>query len=250
MAYAIRLHNMLSSKALPNNTLPFKEWTGKNPDTRMLRIFWCMVEYRPHTTRTGNFDDRARWGIHIGIESGYHAWKILDFATHQLTRSRDCIFYERLTLPLYRQHRTAQNRLDNIFQGQHSYASNEDDVDVAGEQPDETTGDEAPFVPATKEFGTATFFPTDTDPHEAIHAQHNYASAKMHSTMEEGPARDSSRYTVRDIPGNSDYVVEVTNVAESNLTGLRILGLAVTIRGNQQLVEPTTVHQALSGPDA
>ncbi|CAI7748148.1 unnamed protein product [Closterium sp. NIES-54] len=72
----------------------------------------------------------------------------------------------------------------------------------------------------------------------------------MHSSMEEDPARNSSRDTVRDIPGNDDDVVEVTNAVESNLTGLRILGLAVAIRGNQQLVVPLTVCQALSGPDA
>ncbi|CAI7883824.1 unnamed protein product [Closterium sp. NIES-54] len=68
----------------------------------------------------------------------------------------------------------------------------------------------------------------------------------------EPSARNSSRDTIRDIPGDDDDddVVEVTNAAESNLMDLCILGLAVAIRGNQQLVEPTTVRQALSGPDA
>ncbi|CAI7862102.1 unnamed protein product [Closterium sp. NIES-53] len=169
----LRLHNMLSSKALPNNNSPFKEWTGKHPDTRMLRVFGCMVQYRPHTAQTGKFEDRARWGIHLGIESEYHAWTILDFATHQLTRSRDCIFYERLTLPLYRQHRTAQNAPDNIFQGQHSFTNDEDDVDVAGEQPTEPAADmadEATFIPVTEQFGTPAYFPTNIDPHEAVQA--------------------------------------------------------------------------------
>ncbi|CAI7749188.1 unnamed protein product [Closterium sp. NIES-54] len=53
----------------------------------MLRVFGCMVQYRPHTTLTKKFEDHASWGIHLGIESEYHAWTILDFATHQLTRS-------------------------------------------------------------------------------------------------------------------------------------------------------------------
>ncbi|CAI7752211.1 unnamed protein product [Closterium sp. NIES-53] len=68
--------------------------------------------------------------------------------------------------------------------------------------------------------------------------------------MDEDPNRNSSRDTVRDITSDDDDVVEITNAAESNLTGHRILGLAVAIRGNQQLVEPTTVRQALNGPDA
>ncbi|CAI7736384.1 unnamed protein product [Closterium sp. NIES-53] len=67
--------------------------------------------------------------------------------------------------------------------------------------------------------------------------------------MDEDLARISSRETVCDIPGNDDDVVEVTNAAEFNLTGLRILGLAVAVRGNQLLVEPTTVRPAPSGPD-
>ncbi|CAI7849010.1 unnamed protein product [Closterium sp. NIES-53] len=68
--------------------------------------------------------------------------------------------------------------------------------------------------------------------------------------MEAEPARNTSRDTIRDIPGDDDDVIEVTTTTESSLTGLRILGLAVTICGNQQLVEPTTVRQALGGPDA
>ncbi|CAI7903180.1 unnamed protein product [Closterium sp. NIES-53] len=253
MAHAVRLHNMLSSKALPNNSSPFKEWTGKHPDTRMLRVLGCMIQYCPHTARTRKFEDRARWSIHLRIESEYHAWTILDFATHQLTRSRDCIFYERLTLPLYRQHRTAQNAPDNIFQGQHSFANDEDDVDVAGEQPTEPAADmadEATFIPVTEQFGTPAYFPTNIDPHEAVQAQHDYASAEMHSQMNKDSSHDSSRDTFRDIPGNDDDVVEVTTTAETNLTGLRILGLTVAVRSNQQQVEPTTVRQALNGPDA
>ncbi|CAI7738480.1 unnamed protein product [Closterium sp. NIES-53] len=240
MAQAVWLHNMLSSKALPNNSSPFKEWTRKHPDTRMLRVFGCMVQYRPHTARTGKFEDRARWGIHLGIESEYHAWTILDFATHQLTRSRDCIFYERLTLPLYRQHRAARNAPDNIFQGQHSFANDEDDVDVAGEQPTKPAADmadEATFIPVTEQFGTPAYFPTNIDPHEAVQAQHNYASAEMHSPMNEDSTYDSSRDTFRDISGDDDGVVEVTTTAETNLTGLRILGLAVAVRSNHILIE-------------
>ncbi|CAI7799941.1 unnamed protein product [Closterium sp. NIES-54] len=177
MAHAVRLHNILSSKALPNNSSPFKEWTGKHPDARMLRVFGCM----------------------------------------------------------------------------HSFANDEDDVDVAGEQPTEPAtdmADEATFIHVTEQLGTPAYFPTNIDPHEAVQAQHDYASAEMHSPMNKDSNHDSSRDTFRDIPGDDDDVVEVTTTDETNLTGLRILGLAVAVRSNQQLVEPTTVRQALNGPDA
>ncbi|CAI7831575.1 unnamed protein product [Closterium sp. NIES-53] len=68
--------------------------------------------------------------------------------------------------------------------------------------------------------------------------------------MNEDSSHDSSRDTFHDIPCDDDDVVEVTTTAETNLTGLRILGLVVVVRSNQQLVEPTTVRQALNGPDA
>ncbi|CAI7874249.1 unnamed protein product [Closterium sp. NIES-53] len=68
--------------------------------------------------------------------------------------------------------------------------------------------------------------------------------------MNKDSNHDSSRNTFRDIPSDDDDMVEVTTTAETNLTGLRIPGLAVAVQRNQQLVEPTTVRQALNGPDA
>ncbi|CAI7915430.1 unnamed protein product [Closterium sp. NIES-54] len=142
---------------------------------------------------------------------------------------------------------------DNIFQGQHSFANDEDDVDVAGEQPTEPAADmadEATLIPVTEQFGTPAYFPTNIDPHEVVQAQHDYASAEMHSPMNKDSNHDSSCDTFRDIPGDDDDVVEVTTTAETNLMSLRILGLVVAVWSNQQLVEPTTVRQALNGPDA
>ncbi|CAI7800541.1 unnamed protein product [Closterium sp. NIES-53] len=106
-------------------------------------------------------------------------------------------------LPLYRQHCTAR---DNIFHAQHSYASDHDEVDVAREQPEEPTTGEAPFVPVTEQLGTTTFFPTNPNQHEAVQAQHDYASAKMHSSIEEVPNRNFYHDTVRNIPGDDDGV--------------------------------------------
>ncbi|CAI7810967.1 unnamed protein product [Closterium sp. NIES-54] len=126
--------------------------------------------------------------------------------------------------------------LNNCINANHSFANDEDDVDVAGEQPTKPAADmadEATFIPVTEQFGTPAYFPTNIDPHEAVQAQHNYASAEMHSPMNEDSTYDSSRDTFRDISGDDDGVVEVTTTAETNLTGLRILGLAVAVRSNQ-----------------
>ncbi|CAI7849446.1 unnamed protein product [Closterium sp. NIES-54] len=43
MDHAIMLHNLLSSSSLPNNASPHLLWTGKLGNTKMLRVFGCMI---------------------------------------------------------------------------------------------------------------------------------------------------------------------------------------------------------------
>ncbi|CAI7891338.1 unnamed protein product [Closterium sp. NIES-54] len=66
------------------------------------------VEYRPPTAPLENFDQRAKWGLHLGIEKQYFAWRIMDYRSRLLVPARDCIFYENLTLPVLEQHLAMQ----------------------------------------------------------------------------------------------------------------------------------------------
>ncbi|CAI7852896.1 unnamed protein product [Closterium sp. NIES-53] len=101
MDHAVMLHNLLSSSSLPNNASPHLLWTSKQGSTKMLRVFGCMVQYRPPSARAGRFSQRAQWGLHLGIEKNYNAWKIFDVHSKETVAARDVIFYERLTLPTY-----------------------------------------------------------------------------------------------------------------------------------------------------
>ncbi|CAI7783752.1 unnamed protein product [Closterium sp. NIES-54] len=101
MDHAVMLHNLLSSSSLPNNASPHLLWTGKQGSTKMLRVFGCMVQYRPPEARAGRFSQRAQWGLHLGIEKKYNAWRIFDVHTKETVAARDVIFYERLTLQMY-----------------------------------------------------------------------------------------------------------------------------------------------------
>ncbi|CAI7790297.1 unnamed protein product [Closterium sp. NIES-54] len=101
MDHAVMLHNLLSSSSLPNNASPHLLWTGKQGSKKMLRVFGCMVQYRPPYARAGRFSQRAQWGLHLGIERNYNAWKIFDIHFKETVAARDVIFYERLTLPTY-----------------------------------------------------------------------------------------------------------------------------------------------------
>ncbi|CAI7900531.1 unnamed protein product [Closterium sp. NIES-53] len=61
MDHAVMLHNLLSSSSLPNNASLHLLWTGKQGSTKMLRVFGCMVQYRPPSARAGRFSQRAQW---------------------------------------------------------------------------------------------------------------------------------------------------------------------------------------------
>ncbi|CAI7748983.1 unnamed protein product [Closterium sp. NIES-53] len=96
MHHAARVHNLLSTTAITGNLSPHVKWTGTKGDTSMLRLWGCMVQYRPPTSTIGKFRSRARWGIHLDISHEYKAWIILDLLSQKIKNARDVTFYERL----------------------------------------------------------------------------------------------------------------------------------------------------------
>ncbi|CAI7871770.1 unnamed protein product [Closterium sp. NIES-53] len=129
MDHAVMLHNLMSSSSLPNNASPHLLWTGKHGSTKMLRVFGCMVQYRPPTARAGRFSQRAQWGLHLGIEKNYNAWKIFDVHSKETVAARDVIFYERLTLPTYLANLQEDQDPTGGFRGNRAFASEEDEAD-------------------------------------------------------------------------------------------------------------------------
>ncbi|CAI7849592.1 unnamed protein product [Closterium sp. NIES-53] len=151
MDHATLLHNLLSSLALPNNAPPHLLWTGKLGTTKLLRVFGSVVQYRPPTAPLGKFDQRAKWGLHLGIEKQYFALRIMDYRSRLLVPARDCIFYENLTLPVFEQHLASQQNPATLFHGVRSFANADVEI-AASEEPDSADAHEAapdPPVPVT-----------------------------------------------------------------------------------------------------
>ncbi|CAI7732380.1 unnamed protein product [Closterium sp. NIES-54] len=98
MNHAVHLHNLLSTTANRGNLSPHMKWTGSRGDTSMLRVWGCMVQYRPTSATIGKFTHRARYGVHLGLSHEYKGWLILDIDTNQIVPARDILFYEQLTL--------------------------------------------------------------------------------------------------------------------------------------------------------
>ncbi|CAI7890204.1 unnamed protein product [Closterium sp. NIES-54] len=109
------------------------------------------VEYRPPTAPLGKFDQRAKWGLHLGIEKQYSAWRIMDYRSRLLVLARDCIFYENLTLPVFEQHLASQQNPATLFHSVRSFANADVEL-AASEEPDSDVAREAapdPPVPVT-----------------------------------------------------------------------------------------------------
>ncbi|CAI7905374.1 unnamed protein product [Closterium sp. NIES-54] len=78
MHHAVRVHNLLSTTAITGNSSPHVKWTGTKGNTSMLRVWGCMVQYRPPPSTIGKFACHTRWGVHLGISHEHKAWLIPD----------------------------------------------------------------------------------------------------------------------------------------------------------------------------
>ncbi|CAI7904247.1 unnamed protein product [Closterium sp. NIES-54] len=145
MDLAVMLHNLLSSSSLPNNASPHLLWTGKQGSTKMLRVFGCMVQYRPHTARAGRFSQRAQWGLHLGIERNYNAWKIFNVHSKETVAARDVIFYKRLTLPTYLANLEEDWDPTGGFRDDRAFALAADEVDWDEQNVDEASEEAGPL---------------------------------------------------------------------------------------------------------
>ncbi|CAI7822307.1 unnamed protein product [Closterium sp. NIES-53] len=256
MDHATLLHNLLSSSALPNNASPHLLWTGKLGTTKLLRVFGCVVQYRPPTAPLWKFDQRAKWGLHLGIEKQYFAWRIMDYRNRLLVPASDCIFYENLKLPVFEQHLASQQNPAMLFHGVRSFANADVEL-AASEEPDSDGAREAapdPPVPVTSS-GIPEFIPlADAAPEDVREVHHNYLVDEQRRPMP--VVSDSSiRVNLDEIGGASeDHTDSVNFVDRTNdnphyQTGLQILGLAAAVQYSSTVnLEPKTARQALSGP--
>ncbi|CAI7903622.1 unnamed protein product [Closterium sp. NIES-54] len=242
MDHAVMLHNLLLSSSLPNNASLHLLWTGKLGNTKMLRVFGCMVQYRPHTARAGRFSQRAQWGLHLGIEKHYNAWKIFDVHSKEAVAARDVIFYERHTLQTYLDNLAANRDLTGSFRGNRAFASaaakaywDEQNVDGASEQA-------GPLSYCSVDI------PMDDDnPRESVNAE-TYLDFADNSYVTPQPVNTnvSERIGPNFLPdpeaGDEAAYPEDANLPRYTRSGLQILGLVTAVHGAAPPKEPATTQ--------
>ncbi|CAI7891690.1 unnamed protein product [Closterium sp. NIES-53] len=196
------------------------------------------------------------WGLHLGIEKQYFAWRIMDYRSRLLVPARDCIFYENLTLPVFEQHLASQQNPATLFHGVRLFANADVEI-AASEEPDSDGAREAapdPPVPVTSS-GIPEFIPlADAAPEDVREVHHTYLVDEQRQPMP--VVSDSSiRVNLDEIGGASSDQNDSVNFAgrtDDNphyQTGLQILGLAAAVQYSSTVnLEPKTARQALSGP--
>ncbi|CAI7810476.1 unnamed protein product [Closterium sp. NIES-54] len=212
----------------------------------MLRVFGCMVQYRPPAARAGRFSQRAQWGLHLGIEKNYNAWKFFDIHSKETVAARDVIFYERLTLQTYLANLQEDQDPTGGFRGDRAFASTADEADW----------DEQNVANASEEAGPLPFcsvdVPMDEDnPHESPNAETFYyfadngyiTSATVNTNEAE---RVGPNFTPDPETGDEAAYPEDATLPRYSQTGLQILGLVTAVHGNNLPKEPATVQPRMS----
>ncbi|CAI7773127.1 unnamed protein product, partial [Closterium sp. NIES-54] len=245
MDHAVMLHNLLSSSSLPNNASPHLLWTGKQGNTKMLRVFGCMVQYRTPSARAGRFSQRAQWGLHLGIEKNYNAWKIFDVHSKETVAARDLIFSKRLTLPTYLTNLEENRDPTCGFRGDRHFASATDEADW-DEQNVDNASDEAGPLP----YCSVPIPMDDENPRESINtetyfdfADTGYVTPATVNTNE--AERIGPNFILDPEDGDEAAYPEDANLPRYTQSGLQILGLVTAVHGTDTPKEPATVQQAL-----
>ncbi|CAI7833559.1 unnamed protein product [Closterium sp. NIES-53] len=247
MDHAVMLHNLLSSSSLPKNASPHLLWIGKLGNTKMLRVFGCMVQYRPHTARAGRFSQRAQWGLHLGIEKHYNAWKKNYVHSKETVAARDVIFYKPLTLQTYLDNLAANRDLTGGFRGNRAFASAADEA-VWDEKNVDNASEEAGPLP----YCSVPIPMDDENPRESVNAETYFDFADTgYVTPQPVDTNISECIGPNFLPdpeaGDEAAYPEDTNLPRYPQSGLHILGLVTAVHGAAPPKEPAAIQQALGG---
>ncbi|CAI7870239.1 unnamed protein product [Closterium sp. NIES-53] len=247
MDHAVMLHNLLSSSSLPNNASPHLLWTGKQGSTKMLRVFGYMVQYRPPAARAGRFSQRAQWGLHLGIEKNYNAWRIFDVHTKETIAARDVIFYERLTLQTYLANLHKNRDLTSGFHGDRAFASAADEADWDEQNVDNASKEAGPLPYCSVDVPMDEENPRDSNNAETFYhfADQGYVTPATVNTNE--AERVGPNFIPDPEVGDEAAYPEDPGLPRYSQTGLQILGLVTAVHGAAIPTEPATVQQALEG---
>ena len=91
--HATYLINRLATRSLSEKT-PYEVFRSKKPNLNHLRVFGCVCYAASEKTGRKKLDDRSRRLVHLGIEPGTKAYRLLEPLNRKIIVNRDVIFTE------------------------------------------------------------------------------------------------------------------------------------------------------------
>ncbi|CAI7794031.1 unnamed protein product [Closterium sp. NIES-53] len=187
------------------------------------------------------------WGLHLGIEKHYNAWKIFYIHSKETVATRDVIFYKRLTLQTYLDNVAANRDLTGGFRGNRAFASAADEADW-DEQNVDGASEEAGPLP----YCSVPIPMDDENPRESINAETYFDFADTgYVTPQPVDTNVSERIGPNFLPdpeaGDEAAYPEDTNLPRYSQSGLQILGLVTAVHGATPPKELANIQQALGG---
>ncbi|CAI7735681.1 unnamed protein product [Closterium sp. NIES-54] len=88
--------------------VPYTKWYRSAPAVNMLRAYGCMVVFYVPKEKRGKLEASGRWGVHLGLAKDHKGWLIWGLTSQQLTVSRDVKFLESL---YYKEWKQQQQKL-------------------------------------------------------------------------------------------------------------------------------------------
>lgn len=93
IATAMYIVNRSPSRALEGKS-PYELWTGKKPNLSHIRIFGSEVMVHVPKERRQKWDRKSNKMIFVGYCDNTKGYRVMNPKTHQITKSRDVVFFE------------------------------------------------------------------------------------------------------------------------------------------------------------
>ena len=103
LEYVCWVRNRMPSRVLPNNMSPYAAWHGCAPTLSMARVFGCMAVVYVVKEKRRKGDFRGVWGMFVGISTSPKGWHFWLPETGVFQVARDAIFFEEMTLAAWQQ---------------------------------------------------------------------------------------------------------------------------------------------------
>ncbi|CAI7923626.1 unnamed protein product [Closterium sp. NIES-53] len=201
----------------------------------------------PAHCKSRKISQHAQWGLHLGIEKHYNAWKIFYVHSKETVAERDVIFYKRLTLQTYLDNLAANRDLTGGFSGNRAFASAADEADWDEQNVDNASKEAGPLP-----YCSVPIPMDDENPRESVNAETYFDFADTsNATPQPADTNISECIGPNFLPdpeaGDEAAYPEDTNLPRYTQSGLQILGLVTAVHGSEPPKEPATIQQALGG---